>query len=125
MLRKLALALLVLMVASQIAAAGPVRFALTPTDAKSSASGTLRINNGKPSDTICSVHLSVTGLASDAAYYLNVYGPDGYQWSLGVFTDGNGSCRVIGTATNQILSATRAEIAEAMTGCVEMAGKPQ
>lgn len=126
MLRNVALALVLLLVAAApVAAAGPIKFALTPTDSASSASGTLRINNGKPTDTICSVHLSLSGLAPDHSYYLKVYGPDRYEWSLGIFTDENGSCRVVGTATNQILSATSAEIADGFSSYVVMVGTSQ
>ena len=127
MLHKVALALLLLflVVVSQVAAAGPVKFALTPTDGTTSAHGTLRFVNGKPSDAECSFHLSFTGSKPDTGYYLQVYAPDGYQLSLGVFTDAKGSCTASGSTSSRILSATKAEIVEGMTAAVVMTGKSQ
>ena len=85
MLRKVAIALLLvfLVMVSQVAAAGPVKFALTPADGTASA-GTLRFVNGKPTDTMCSFHLSLSGLTPNSTYELRVYEPGGYKWSLGV-----------------------------------------
>jgi len=112
MFRKVTLALLVLLVVSQVSAAGPVRFALTPTVSGSSADGTLRIADGKPTDAVYRFHLSLTGLDPNPAYCLWVYGPDGWLWYLWFVTDENGSCRTSGTTKDPVLSATYVEIVD-------------
>ena len=124
MLRKAALALLVVVAVSQVADAGPVKFSLTPVDSGSSAGGTLRIVNGKPTDVMCSVHFSVAGLTPGGSYVLKVYGPDNALplWSIGVFADANGACTFRGTTTSEALSATRAEVEE-MSGRAVLIGK--
>ncbi len=112
MLRNLASALLVLAVVSQVEAAGPVKLVLAPVDSKSSADGSLRFTNGKPTDEICHFHLSIAGLTPDASYNLNVSGNDG-TWSLyGICADENGSLTIRGTAPNRMLSATKVELTD-------------
>jgi len=126
MIRKIALALLVLLVASQVSAAAPVRFALVPTAEGSPVDGTLRIADGKPSDAVYRFSLSVTGLdAGTFGYYLVVYGPKGYLWDIGLPTmDEKGSCRTSGTTDAPVLSATYVEI-EDWTGFVVATGGSQ
>ena len=127
MFRKVTLALLVLLVVSQVSAAGPVRFALTPAVPGGSADGTLRIADGKPSDAVYRFSLSVTGLdAGTFGYYLVVYGPKGYLWDIGLPTmDEKGSCRTSGTTDALILSATYVEIVDCWEDFVVATGGSQ
>jgi hypothetical protein len=126
MLRKTALGLLFLLfvVVSQVSAAGPVKFALAPTDG-SDAAGTLRFVNGKPTDDVCSFHLSLTGLEPCGTYELRVFEPGGYKWSLWFFADDSGSCTEKGTTPSQVLSATQAEVQGGGEWAVVMTGTAQ
>ena len=126
MLRKVTLAMLVLALVSQVAAAGAVKCALTATDPQSPANGTLHAANAKPSDTICRYRLSVAGLMVNPQfpYTLRVYKPGGYEWSLPFWTDEKGSFTQTGCAPDQVLSATNVEITYG-SGNVVMSGKLQ
>lgn len=123
MLRKVTLVLFMLLAVSQNAVAGPNKFTLTPSDPTNPASGTFQITNGKPTDDVCRLHLSLNGLTPDAGYYLEVSGPDGYHWDLGIFTDDRGSCTVRGTAGGKLSTATEVKIIEGMTSKVILTGK--
>ncbi len=80
--------------------------------------------NAKPGDSICRFRLSVTGLTASSPncplpyYALWVYGPNGYNWSQGSWTDANGSFTLTGSTTDQILSATRVEIRDGSNNVV-------
>ena len=124
MLRKIALALLLSTLISHVAVAGALRSTLTSIDPTSSAHGTFQAANGKPSDALCRIRVSVKGLKPIVApYYIQAHLPDGTLWSLGFFTAADGSGTASGTTISQVMSATQVELVDGMTGQEVMQGK--